>query len=176
MEPEDLTRLATRASAGDVEAFGALVRALEPQLRGYVARMVGRRPIVDDILQEIFLRLWRGLGWLRDPRLIRAWSYRIATRETQRAMGRELKREAHRADASALEDVAVDFDDPTVRLDIETCLPQLTPQTRIVLVAHYFEGLSLEEVSSATGAPLGTVKSRLSSGLAQLRTFMRSSR
>jgi RNA polymerase sigma-70 factor (ECF subfamily) len=176
MEPEDPTRLVTRASAGDVDAFGALVSALEPSLRGYIARMVGARPIVDDILQETFLRLWRGLAWLRDPALFRPWSFRIATRETQRALGRELKREALRADASALEGVTTDFTDPAVRLDIEACLPQLTPQARIVLVAHYFEGLTLEEIASATRAPLGTVKSRLASGLAQLRTLLGSSR
>jgi RNA polymerase sigma-70 factor (ECF subfamily) len=169
MDQEDFTRLVARASAGDTGAFGQLITALEPDLRRYVTRLVSTRPVVDDVLQETFLRLWKGLSWLRDPLLFRPWSFRIATREAHRMLGRERRREAHTADPGALESIAVDFTDPSARLDIETHLPRVTPGARLVVVAHYFEGLSLDEIASATDLPLGTVKSRLASGLVQLR-------
>lgn len=171
MSPTDDVRLIVRAQAGDLRAFEQLLQAIEPKLRGYVGRLVAPA-IVEDVLQEAFVRIWRGLGWLRDPALFRPWAYRIATREAQRAMGRERRRNEVRADAAELDALPTRFDDPAVRLDAERCLAQVTPLARTVLAAHYFEGLSLEEVAAVTDAPLGTVKSRLASGLAQLRALM----
>ncbi|MFZ2028965.1 MAG: RNA polymerase sigma factor [Vitreimonas sp.] len=171
MRPDDIKHV-LRAQAGDVRAFEQVRRAIEPQLRGYLNRLLGARPIAEDVLQETFLRLWRGLGWLRDPLLFRAWAYRIATNEAHRALGRESIREETRADASELDALQANFADPARKLDAERCLAQVSPLARVVLVAHYYEGLSLEEVSAVTAAPLGTVKSRLASGLTQLRALM----
>lgn len=172
MHQQDLSPLVARASAGDTGAFGQLVVALEPDLHRYVSRLVGPRALADDILQETFLRLWKGLPWLQDPSLVRPWSFRIATREAYRLLGRELRREARSVGPAALDAVAVDFADPSSRLDIETHLPNVTPGARLVIVAHYLEGLSLDEIAAATRAPLGTVKSRLASGLVQLRKVL----
>jgi RNA polymerase sigma-70 factor, ECF subfamily len=167
-------RLILRAQAGDLQAFEQVLREIEPPLRRYLGRLIGAN--ADDVLQETFLRIWRGLGWLRDPDLFSAWAYRIATREAQRAMRREGKREETRADDSALDTLQAPFADPAARLDAERCLAQVSPRARVVLVAHYFEGFSLEDVAAATGTPLGTVKSRLASGLAQLRALMGAAR
>ena len=164
--------LILRAQAGDLRAFEQILLGLEPQLRSYIRRLAADAPTADDILQEALFRLWRGLPWLREPTLFRAWAYRIATREAYRAMKRERRIEEMRADASALEALQAPFADAAVKLDAERCLIQVSPLARATLVAHYFEGLTLEEVSAVTGAPLGTVKSRLASGLAQLRQLM----
>lgn len=172
MSPTDDVRLVLLAQAGDLRAFERLVAALEPALRRYVVRLVGPRAIADDVLQETCLRIWRGLGWLRDPALFRPWVYRIATREAHRVMRSELKREHLRADESELERLQAPWADPGARLALESVLAEITPLARTVLVAHYFEGLSLEDVAAATEAPVGTVKSRLASGLKQARALM----
>jgi len=164
--------LILRAQAGDLRAFEQILLGLGPRLRTYVRRLGIEQAAADDILQECFLRLWRGLPWLRDPALFRAWAYRIATREAHRAMKRERKIEEMRADASELETLQAPFADAAVKLDAERCLAQVSSLARATLVAHYFEGLTLEEVGAVTGAPLGTVKSRLASGLAQLRQLI----
>jgi RNA polymerase sigma-70 factor (ECF subfamily) len=172
VSPIDDHRLILRAQAGDLAAFEDLVRAIEPALRRYVGRLVGGRGVADDIVQETLLRIWRGLRWLNEPALFRAWAYRIATRETHRFMGRERKREETRAEESELDALQAPFTDPAERLDLESTLMRISPLARTVLVAHYFEGLSLEEVAAAVEAPLGTVKSRLASGLKQARALM----
>lgn len=172
MNSLDDTHLIVRAQAGDLAAFEQLVRAIEPALRRYVTRLTGARGAADDVLQETFVRIWRGLGWLREPALFRAWSYRIATREAQRFLRRELKREELTADESELEELAAPFADPAARLDLESALSRISPLARTVLVAHYFEGLTLEEVAAVAETPLGTVKSRLASGLKQARALM----
>jgi RNA polymerase sigma-70 factor, ECF subfamily len=92
VSPSDDPALILRAQAGDLAAFEHILRALEPALRRYVGRLAGARP-VTDVLQETFIRIWRGLGWLRDPNLFRAWAYRIATREAYRLLGRERQRD-----------------------------------------------------------------------------------
>lgn len=172
MSPIDDLHLIVRAQAGDLAAFEQLARAIEPALRRYVSRLVSGRSSADDIAQETLLRIWRGLAWLNEPALFRAWAYRIATREVQRLMGRERKLEESRADESELEALQAPFTDPARRLDLESTLTRISPLARTVLVAHYFEGLSLEEVAAAAEAPLGTIKSRLASGLKQARALM----
>lgn len=171
MSPNDDLRLILRAQAGDLQAFEHLLRAIEPSLRRYVGRLVAG--FTDDVLQETSLRIWRGLPWLNDPALFRVWAYRIATREAHRTMRRELKREALRGGAAPLEYTAAQLTDPSDKLALEAMLQKITPLSRTVLVAHYFEGLSLEEVAAVTEAPLGTVKSRLASGLKQARAWMK---
>lgn len=172
MSPTDDLRLIVRAQAGDLQAFEQVLRAVEPPLRRYVGRLIGGRGTVDDVLQETFVRIWRGLGWLREPALFRAWAYRIATREAQRFLRRELKRDELTADEAELNQLKAPLDDPAARLDLESTLSRISPRARTVLVAHYFEGLTLEEVAAVAEAPLGTVKSRLASGLKQARALM----
>ncbi|MGD9979444.1 MAG: RNA polymerase sigma factor [Hyphomonadaceae bacterium] len=172
MDPSDDVRLIIRAQAGDLAAFEQILRSLEPALRRYVGRLVGARAITDDVLQETFLRIWRGIGWLRDPALFRAWAYRIATRETHRLMARERQRDELRADEAEMETLAAPFADPAARLDLESTLMRISPHARTVLAAHYFEGLTLEEVAAVTETPLGTAKSRLASGLKQARALL----
>jgi RNA polymerase sigma-70 factor (ECF subfamily) len=172
VDPADDISLIVRAQAGDLVAFERLLRALESPLRRYVSRILGARAQVDDALQETFLRIWRGIGWLNQPALFRPWAYRIATREAHRLIGRELKHEALRADASELDALQAPFADAAALLDLEAALARISPLSRTVLAAHYFEGLTLAEVAAVTETPIGTVKSRLASGLKQARALL----
>jgi RNA polymerase sigma-70 factor, ECF subfamily len=165
--------LIVRAQAGDRQALEQVLTDIAPRLRRYLVRITGDR--ADDVLQETLFRIWRNLGWLREPVLFRPWAYRIATREAFRHLRRERKHEDGRANASALEQVPAPPSDPAERLLIESALSRITPLTRAVLAAHYLEGLTLEETAAATETPLGTVKSRLASGLRQARALMEAS-
>lgn len=163
-------QLIVRAQAGDRDALEQLLKGVEAPLRRYLMRVAGAR--AEDVLQETLFRIWRNLRWLREPALFRAWAYRIATREAFRHMRRERKHEELRSDAEALDYVQAPFSDPAERLDVESVLARVTPLTRAVLAAHYLDGLTLEETAAATETPLGTVKSRLASGLRQARALM----
>ncbi len=169
---DDATKLIVRAQSGDVRAFECLLRDIAPRLQGYIRRLVGNDAVSDEIAQEAFWRMWRGIGWLRDPKLFRPWAYRIATREAYRAMGREHKHGVGRADVEELDLLPAPEADATLRVDIERSLSRVSPAARVVLAAHYLEGLSLEETAAAAEIPVGTVKSRLASGLKQLRALM----
>jgi DNA-directed RNA polymerase specialized sigma24 family protein len=85
--------LVLRAQAGDREAPDALFRSIQEPLFRYLQKMVGEPDLARDILQEVLLRVYSKLSWLREPALFRAWSFRIATREVSRHLGRKQARE-----------------------------------------------------------------------------------
>lgn len=165
----DIT-LIVRAQAGERAAVEAMLGAIAPPLRRYLTRLIGQR--ADDVLQETLFRIWKNVGWLHDPALFRPWCYRIATREALRMMRRERKHE--HTDEVALDAVAAEAADPALRLLAERLIEQVSAQARVVLAAHVLEGLTLEETAAAAEIPLGTVKSRLASGLKQIRALTES--
>ena len=172
MTSDEDVRQIVRAQSGDLRAFEELMRRLQPELGRFLRRVMGAHPGSDDVLQETFVRIWRGLKWLRDPALLRPWAYRIALREAQRALRREHHRDDSRADSSELDQLTIRFADPEIRIDAQRALAKVSPLARLVLVAHFFEGFTLDEIGASTATPLGTVKSRLASGLSQLRRLM----
>src|SRR5262249_57471397 len=70
-----------RAQTGDREAFDQLFRLAQEPLYRYIFSLVGARALAEDILQEVFILIYRKIRWLREPELFRPWAYRIATRE-----------------------------------------------------------------------------------------------
>ena len=70
--------LVVRCQAGDPAAFAELVALYQPRLRYFLARMVGEDHAADDLLQEIWFEVYRGLARLADPAAFPAWLYRIA--------------------------------------------------------------------------------------------------
>jgi RNA polymerase sigma-70 factor (ECF subfamily) len=164
-----------RAQSGDRAALEELLKSVEAPLGRYVSRLVGGGALAEDILQEVFFRIYRKLRWLRDPELFRPWAYRIATREAFRALKRERRWSEQVRDEALLEALPSPDEEPRPSALIER-LPQLvarlSPASRAVLLLHYLHELPLEEVADVLGVSAGTVKSRLSYGLAGLRRLL----
>lgn len=93
--------LAQRASQGDAQAFGELVRRHSSLMRAYVYRIVGSLADTDDVVQEAFVIAWKQLPTLRDPSAVKSWLMRIAGREALAFVGRRPK-------DTVLEDYAVE--------------------------------------------------------------------
>jgi RNA polymerase sigma-70 factor (ECF subfamily) len=160
-----------RAQGGDREAFDALLAAVQEPLFGFVAAVAGDRTLAEDVLQEVFVRIWTGLRWLRYPKLFRPWAYRIAAREAVRHARRERRRDALHDDA-ALDDVAApatEPPDPWLLERLPGLLERVSPASRAVLTLHYLHELSLAETAAVLGISAGTAKSRLAYGLRTLR-------
>jgi RNA polymerase sigma-70 factor, ECF subfamily len=160
------------AQAGDQEALNELFQSVQEPLHRYILSLTNRSPLAEDILQEVFVRMYRKLRWLREPELFRAWAYRIASRETFRHLKRERILTDRILDESVLETLPAPTAG-TIALDLLEQLPrlvaELSPASRAVIVLHYVHELSLDEVSAALDIPIGTVKSRLAYGLESLR-------
>ena len=163
-----------RAQSGDAEALDELLKAMQEPLYRYVLSMVRESYLAEDILQEVFLRVYRKLRWLREPELFRSWAYRIASREAFRHLRRERVWAEQVRDEAALEVIPAaraheeEFA-PELVAQLPTLVAQVSPASRAVVVLYYLHEMSLEEVAEVLGIPLGTVKSRLSYGLESLR-------
>jgi RNA polymerase sigma-70 factor (ECF subfamily) len=135
--------------------------------------LVRDQHLAEDILQEVFIRVYRKLRWLREPEAFRAWTYQIASREAFRYLNRERRWSDQVRDEATLTTLpASDHEHAFPREMIES-LPQLvdglSPASRAVVVLFYLHELSLVETAAVLDIPLGTAKSRLAYGLESLR-------
>jgi RNA polymerase sigma-70 factor, ECF subfamily len=156
--------LVLRAQSGDRDAFDALLREIAPPLHRYVSRVTADAALADDVVQETLIAIVRKIAWLSDPSLFRAWAFRIASRNAFRNLRKRRLDEPLEDIASAEPDV-----DPWQRERLLASLERLSPASRAVVTLHYLEEMPLSEVAAVLELNLGTVKSRLSYGLAQLR-------
>ena len=171
--------LVLRAQSGDREALDALLASVQEPLYRYVLSLVRERHLAEDALQETFVRVYRKLGWLREPGLFRPWAYRIATREAFR----QLKRERRWAEQVRDEETLGAQPAPPPREEfaqelsgrLRETVAGLSPASRAVVVLYYLHEMSLEETAAVLGVPLGTVKSRLAYGLGALRRQLKES-
>lgn len=162
--------LVDRILLGDHDAFTALYDRHSALVYGVARRMLGDGPQAEDVAQSVFLRVWTR------PELYRggnfgAWIARVARNaclDILRSSAVRLRDPELPADVAA--DLEID-EEVFGRLRAEAvtaALDSLSPDQRSAIEKAYFQGLSYREVAEQLGAPLGTVKSRIRSGLQQL--------
>ena len=160
-----------RAQAGDREALDALLKAVQGPLYRYIHRLADDPALAEDILQEVFLRIYRKLNWLEAPELFRHWAYRIASRETFRRLKQERRWVEQVRDETLLETIQAPQSEAS-RMEMSELaqfISRVSPAARAVIVLHYFDEMPLAEIADVLGVALGTVKSRLAYGLESLR-------
>ncbi len=153
--------LVVRCQAGDRTAFEELVSLYQPRLRFFLAGMVGDDHAADDLAQEVWFDVYRGVARLTDPAAFHAWLYRIAR---HRALA-ELRKK--RLSPSSLEgfDIAAEGAEDDFSVEdaerVHAALRLLGPGHREVLLLRFFEGMVYEDIARVTGCQLGTVRSRI---------------
>jgi RNA polymerase sigma-70 factor, ECF subfamily len=154
--------LVVRTQLGDEAAFEELLRMYSPRLRFYVGRMLGEKHTnADDLLQEIWLSVFRALPKLNDAAAFRAWLFRIA----RDRVCREFRRARMKFDSleePAVEELTAPPDDESVDAEaVRRQLTRLSPEHREALVLRFIEDMSYDEIARVTGNTLGTVRSRI---------------
>ena len=169
-DQEDEHLLVLRAQAGDASAFEQLLIRLHRPLRAYLRGMVGPA-MVDDVMQEVALRIFRQIGFLLEPRAFRAWVQRI----TARVALAHLKRDERWRESETDPEIINGLPAPDTRdlaefeSDFLLLVERVSPASRAVLLLHYQQHFSLEETAAILDIPIGTAKSRLAYGVATLR-------
>lgn len=165
-----------RVLAGESAAYALLVREHAPVARR-LAVLSGAGADADDVVQEAFVKAFRALSGFRGGESFRPWLLRIVVNET-RNLQRSATRRAGRERREAVDGVRLTTgpDDPAEvavaadrRARLLACVDRLSDRNREVVVCRYLLELSEAETATALGVPAGTVKSRLSRALAQLR-------
>ena len=160
-----------QAQSGSREALDELFKSVQEPLFRYIVTVVNDRSLAEDVLQEVFIRIYRKLRWLREPQAFRAWSYQIATREAFRYLKRERSWTDQVRDEGVLNvmPVAEPVYSPELVQQLPELVGDLSPASRAVIVLYYLHELSLVETAAVLDIPVGTVKSRLAYGLESLR-------
>jgi RNA polymerase sigma-70 factor (ECF subfamily) len=168
-------QLVVSARAGNERAFDELVSRHARRTYGMVARILGDRASAEDVVQETFVRAWRGLASFRGDAQFSTWLYRIAVNEANRYLARETRRELFSyedvmmkvPDISA--DVPLRAESSETRRLLERLLSELPANYRAPVVLRDVEGSSNEEAADLLGLDLRNFKSRLHRGRMALR-------
>ncbi len=169
---------------GQHRCFRQLYRRHERKVRSTLYQLCGGDSL-DDLVQEVFLRAWKGLAKFRQASRFSTWLYRIAInvafdRRRSLAVGRwcstsaspeQLIAVAEAAPASAPHEGLMDIH---YRDLVQRGLAQLSADRRAAIVLHDLEELPQKEVAEILGVPVGTVKSRLFHARAAMRQFLES--
>ncbi|MEJ7872258.1 MAG: sigma-70 family RNA polymerase sigma factor, partial [Rubrobacteraceae bacterium] len=137
-------------------------------------RYLGDRGLAEDLVQDVFTSVWRNAGGFDPSRAgFGTWVYRI-TRNRATDLIRRRKARVRTVGGDFLPEPGEP--DPSGELargfDVAAALSRLTPAHRELLVLAYFDGLSQREISTRTGTPLGTVKSRTTAAMRALRNVL----
>jgi RNA polymerase sigma-70 factor (ECF subfamily) len=164
--------------AGDLRAFELLVERYRDVVHRVASRVIGEDE-ADDVTQDTFLRAYHRLGRYRRDGAFRAWLLQIAHNAAVSASERrqvgavpltEIEDEGPPAAAGTPAD-HVESRERRRRLDVK--VKGLSPQHRTVLVLRDIEGLSYDEISRVTDAPIGSVKARLHRARGELIELLR---
>jgi RNA polymerase sigma-70 factor (ECF subfamily) len=169
----DLNVLVGRAQSGHTESLNRLLRLLQIPLFNHIESLTRDSDIAEDVLQSTFWTIARKIRQLRDPRLFRAWSYRIATRLAVRAAQKERAWQRDRTDLLDSLPSEAPFEPPPDVVDavvIEGLLDGLSEASAIAIRMRYVDDLSYLEIAEALDIPLGTVKSRIAYGIRVMRS------
>jgi RNA polymerase sigma-70 factor (ECF subfamily) len=169
--------LARQCQQGDAEAFRHLYRRYQQKVRSTLYQLCGGE-MLDDLVQEVFLRVWKGLPNFRQAAKFSTWLYRICWN-----VAADRRRQFARQQPLAQEELAVEdtFSRPQDTPDLMQLhyqdlvgrgLQSLNLEHRSVLVLHDLADIPQKEVAEILKLPLGTVKSRLFYARSQLRKFL----
>ena len=166
----------SRCAAGDREAFGVLYERFAPRVYGLIVAQIGKGPEADDAFQNAMWEIWKRSGTY-DARLgsVAAWVLMLARSKAidltrrRRSYGAARDRLAQRT----AEQVSVNVEPARIehKEQAEACvrlLSDLPKDEAIVIQLAYLKGLTRDEIASALGIPVGTVKTRIRSGVRSL--------
>lgn len=177
---DPLTELMPRIAAGDRAALRQLYQATSAKLFGVCLRILSNRDESEDVLQEVYITIWRRADRFEAGRAsVMTW---ISTIARNRAIDR-LRARGPLAYAEQVEELEIDDGAPRADALLEAaqdgealgkCLSELDERTEKVIRTAFFEGVTYEALAARMDAPLGTVKSWIRRGLAKLKGCLES--
>ena len=165
--------LIQRARSGDDGAFNQIVSSYRKRIMGTIARLIGRPEDVEDVTQEVFLRLYFSLDQLRTPEVFEPWLYRLTVNAAYDYLRKQRRRNESRMSdlseeqvllADALAGGRADQDERhkrSVRETVDILLSSVSEEDRILLLLKEVEGLSLKELEKIYNVRENALKVRL---------------
>jgi RNA polymerase sigma-70 factor (ECF subfamily) len=174
-EPRSDAALVLACQRGDREAFRWLYRRHQQFVRATLHHLCDPTTL-DDLVQDVFVRAWKGLGAMRQEAQFSTWLYRIAwnvgvdyRRRMAKTKVRQTQIQQEWAESTQLDWKTLHYQDLVRR-----GLTQLKDEQAMVIILHDLQDLPQPDIAQILNIPVGTVKSRLFNARAQLRQFFQS--
>jgi RNA polymerase sigma-70 factor (ECF subfamily) len=153
-----------RAQSGDTDAFEILYKEHSPRVFALCLRLCGgTRAEASELMQDVFIRAWRGLGSFRGESAFSSWLHRLAVNamlEAARSDKRRTARVLPMEDPASIGAMALS-ESPDLQMDLERAIARLPEGARMAFVLHEIEGYKHEEIAAQLGVAPGTVKAQL---------------
>ena len=159
------------------KVFNQLVKENSEKLYWHVRRLVNSHEDADDLLQEIFLKIWTALPSFRGEAQLSTWAWRIATNETLNWLRRERVRAALKfssVDAEMERRIQADpyFNGTAAQRELAKAVAKLPDKQRQVFIMRWWDELSYEEISAITGTSVGSLKASYHIAQEKVRQFI----
>jgi RNA polymerase sigma-70 factor (ECF subfamily) len=175
--------LVSLSMSGDADSFNQLVLRWERPIYALAYRVIGREEEARDVVQETFLRAFRGIRNFRGQAKFSSWIYRIALnlcrdwiRRERRAMIAQPPEGVDLIELAAEQEPAESIEDLVARHDmshvVARLMARLPDEQRTAIILKEYHGMTFQEIADLQGVPLSTVKTRLYQGLTVLRRHL----
>ena len=170
--------LVERCRQGDETAFRELVDQYKNMVFGLIGRSVPNRSRAEELAQDVFLKVHRGLPYFRGESKLSTWIYRIVinalSQERPELAARSIDEVDDGGDWPRTQPAADDraFGDLVLRDRLQKAIERLPIQYQVLINGHYMKGMRYEELAAALDLPMGTVKTHLHRAKRQLRRLL----
>ena len=170
--------LVERCRQGDETAFRELVDQYKGLVFGLTARSVTNRARAEELAQDVFLKVHRGLPYFRGESKLSTWIYRITinvlSQERPELAATSLEAIDEGGDRPRLQPGADDraFNDLALKDRLDKAIQRLPTAYQVLVNGHYMTGMRYEDLAEALNLPMGTVKTHLHRAKRQLRRLL----
>jgi RNA polymerase sigma-70 factor, ECF subfamily len=172
-DPAPDSELVAAVLRGDLDAFAALVHRYRDTHIRYAVRMLGDRGDAEDVMQSVWMRVYRNLANCREPKRFAAWLYQIVVNECRTHLSRRTHRDRRFSDSAVLERLeARAGSDIELRDEIQRALDTLPDEQREAFVLKHVEQLEYDEMAELTGAGVSALKMRVKRATGRLQDLL----
>ena len=159
------------------EAFNLLLSKYQQKIYWHVRRMVIDHDDTDDLVQDVFIKVWKNLEKFRSDSQLYTWIYRIATNESITFLNKKKQRNNIPLDeiSGELTETLVAseyFNGDKVQMKLQKALLTLPDKQRLIFNMKYFDELKYEEISEITGTSVGALKASFHIAVKKIEAFM----
>ena len=158
--------------------FNLLVREYQERVYWHVRKMVISHDDADDLVQEIFVKVWKNLNSFREDAKLYTWIYRIATNECLTFLKKKKRKYlipihdvSQELSEKLDEDVQISGDE--VQLKLQKALLKLQDKQRVVFNMKYFEEMKFTEIAEITGTSVGALKANYHHAVKKIEEFIK---
>jgi len=167
-----------RDPATKEKAYTAIIKKYQEKLYWHIRRMVVSHEDTDDVLQNVFIRVWKGLENFREDSQLYTWLYRIATNECLTFLEQQKKRSVvslNEVEAGLSNKIKADenFDANKLEWKLQLAIQQLPEKQRVVFQLRYYEEMPYEEMSRVLETSEGALKASYHHAVKKIEEYIK---